>query len=105
VLFFSVLSYCSTTATGKTPFSVQLNNNNNIELSKYSEDIYTISLVAFSEATLKLLTKPTSPPLDNIQYVSTMSSLTEIDEEVWIVSNADEPDETGTYFLWSSVRF
>jgi hypothetical protein len=27
-VYFCVVSYCSTTATGKTPFAVQLNNYN-----------------------------------------------------------------------------
>jgi hypothetical protein len=28
-MYFCVVSYCSTTAKGKNPFAVQLNNNNN----------------------------------------------------------------------------
>lgn len=56
------------------------------KLSKYSEDRNTSSFRTFSETTLKMLTKPTT------------SSSAEISQEVWIVSHADEQDETGTYF-------
>lgn len=75
-----------------------------IKQSKYSQDTHTSSLGALSEQTLKMLTKPTTNPLDNIKFVSTMSSSTEMDQEVWIVSHADKPDKTSTYFFQSSVH-